>query len=87
MIDQRGEMRELDHRNDDGIDVTLLWEPGTDRVFVAVEDERGSDRFRIAVDAADALDALHHPYAYDTRATVRPTWLVEWGRGRHGHLH
>jgi len=51
----------------DGIAVTLLWEPGSDSVLVAVADERTSDRFQIRVNAADALDAFHHPYAYDRR--------------------
>jgi hypothetical protein len=61
------EIRELDYRSGDGIAVTLLWEPEKDRVVVAVEDERTNDRFRIRVDAADALDAFRHPYAYDRR--------------------
>ncbi len=55
--------RELDHRNADGIDVTLLWDPRTDCVAVAVVDDNES--FRIAVDAGEALDAFRHPYAYD----------------------
>jgi hypothetical protein len=58
--------RELDRRSNNGIDVTLLWDPQTNRVFVAVEDERG-DAFGIDVDAAEALDAFHHPYAYIDR--------------------
>jgi hypothetical protein len=55
--------RELDHRNADGIDVTLLWDPRTDSVVVAVVDDNES--FRIAVDGSEALDAFRHPYAYD----------------------
>jgi hypothetical protein len=55
--------RELDHRNADGIDVTLLWDPQTDSVVVAVVDDNES--IRIAVDASEALDAFRHPYAYD----------------------
>ena len=57
-------IRELDRRQDDGIDVTLFWNSRTDQLFVAVEDERGGESFRVDVDAADALDAFHHPYAY-----------------------
>lgn len=34
---------------------------------VAVENGYTGERFRIAVDRADALDAFHHPYAYDRR--------------------
>jgi hypothetical protein len=55
--------RELDHRNGDGVDVTLLWEPETNSMVVVVVD--GSRSFRIEVDPADALDAFHHPCAYD----------------------
>ena len=60
-------MRELDRRSGDGIDVSLLWDPSTDGVFVAVRDARTGSEFRIRVDAADALDAFRHPYAYDER--------------------
>jgi hypothetical protein len=58
------EIRELDRRAAHGIDVALLWEPQTNRVFVAVTDERTDERLHLAVNAADALDAFHHPYAY-----------------------
>jgi hypothetical protein len=60
-------VRELDRRSNHGIDVTLLWNPRTNHVFVAVEDERAGDWFRIDVDAANALDAFQHPYAYADR--------------------
>jgi hypothetical protein len=58
---------ELDRRSGDGIDVTLLWNARTNRVFVAVADERRGASFRVDVDAAHALDAFHHPYAYADR--------------------
>jgi hypothetical protein len=61
-------MRELDGRSGDGIEVRLVWDAQTDRVYVAVDDERTGDRFQIRVDAAAALDAFHHPYAYDHRS-------------------
>jgi hypothetical protein len=56
--------RELARRSNDGIDVTLLWSPQTDRLFIAVQDEREGDRFRREISPADALDAFNHPYAY-----------------------
>ncbi len=62
------EARELDRRSNDGIDVTLLWEPRTNRVLVAVVDERGDESFELEVDPANALDAFRHPYAYVDRA-------------------
>jgi hypothetical protein len=64
-------MRELDRRCGDGLEVALLWSPPTDRVVVAVVDERLGRRFRIDVDARDALAAFHHPYAYDERSGGR----------------
>lgn len=56
--------RELDHRDGDGYDVTLLWHPDTDLVSVAVVDERTGEVLMFNVDGADALPAFHHPYAY-----------------------
>ena len=58
------ELRELDHRRGDGFDVTLLWSARSGKVYVAVEDARTNEAFRIAVDPASALDAFNHPYAY-----------------------
>jgi hypothetical protein len=57
-------IRELDRRTSDGFDVRLMWNSQTDRVFVTVEDERHGDSFSLAVDAAEALKAFHHPFAY-----------------------
>ena len=60
-------VRELDHRLNDGIDVRLLWDPRTDRVLVAVEDQRTGEYFELDVPGAEALQAFHHPYAYSRR--------------------
>jgi hypothetical protein len=60
-------IRELDHRTGDGIDVTLLWYPDTDRVSVAVVDVRTGEAFELTVPGSDALKAFKHPYAYATR--------------------
>jgi hypothetical protein len=60
---------ELDHRVNDGIEVQLLWNPEDDRVFVAVEDARTGDAFTLELaDRGRALDAFHHPYAYQAEA-------------------
>jgi hypothetical protein len=58
------QIRELDHRSSDGVQVTLLWSECTNRVFVSVVDERNGSSFRFEVAPPDALDAFHHPYAY-----------------------
>ena len=57
-------VRELDHRNSDGIDVRLLWNSITDRVSVAVADMRRGDAFEVHVSSSEALAAFHHPFAY-----------------------
>lgn len=61
-------IHELDRRNNDGIDVTLLWNSQTNGVFVTVEDARRGASFSVDVSAHEALDAFHHPYAYADRA-------------------
>jgi hypothetical protein len=60
-------VRELDHRRSDGIDVRLLWDSRTNHVTVAVEDSRSEVSFELPVEAADALDAFYHPFAYVRR--------------------
>jgi hypothetical protein len=56
--------RELDHRESDGIAVTLLWFEESDRVVVRVVDSRTEEEFELKVAPRDALDAFHHPHAY-----------------------
>lgn len=59
--------RELDHRLSDGLDVKLLWNSLTDRVSVAVEDERTGELFELDVDPEHALTAFRDPYEYASR--------------------
>jgi hypothetical protein len=57
--------RELNHRHNDGIDVWLMWDPGTDSVHVRVRDTKAGDAFEIPVAAPhSAMDVFHHPFAY-----------------------
>ena len=59
------ELRELDHRVSDGIEVRLLWRPHDDRVLVAVADAKTGQAFTIEVGADQrALDVFQHPFAY-----------------------
>lgn len=61
-------IHELDQRSNDGIDVSLLWNSLTNRVSVAVEDQRTGEFFELeVVDHEDALIAFYHPYAYASR--------------------
>jgi hypothetical protein len=66
----RTDLRGLDRRRSDGIDVTLLWNSRTNRVVIAVEDEREGDSFELEVHSDHALEAFHHPYAYASQATA-----------------
>jgi hypothetical protein len=78
--------RELDRRTKDGFDIRLLWDPHTDRVLVAVNDQQHCESFTIEADPAEALQAFHHPFAYPSndrdplfrRASICPP------AGRHG---
>ena len=59
------ELRELDHRVSDGIDVQLLWRPHDNRTLVAVSDAKTGEAFTIEVGADQRpLDVFHHPFAY-----------------------
>jgi hypothetical protein len=60
-------MTELARRSSNGIDVALLWSRLTNRLFVAVADDRTGYRFTIDAPADRALDVFNHPFAYATR--------------------
>ena len=61
-------MRELDHRNSDGIDVRLLWCQHDGRVLVAVSDAKTGDAFTVEVrEGENAMTVFHHPFAYADR--------------------
>jgi hypothetical protein len=62
-------MRELDHRNSDGIDVRLMWNEHDGRVLVQVNDSKTDESFTVEVrEGENALNVFHHPYAYADRA-------------------
>lgn len=58
--------RELAHRSNAGIDVTLVWERrgGEERAVVCVCDTRGDVYFEIQAESYLALDVYYHPFAY-----------------------
>jgi hypothetical protein len=58
------ERRELAHRTNDGIEVTLFWSKATNRVTIAVLDSHSDTGMEFDVIASAALDAFKHPYAY-----------------------
>jgi hypothetical protein len=65
--------RELAHRYADGVHVTLVWHPSTDRVMIEVFDEATGETFEFEAPAARALDAFWHPYAYAAFAGIEFT--------------
>jgi hypothetical protein len=77
--------RELAHRAGDGLEVSLLWQPGSDALWVAVVDTREGDAFAVPVGDAPPLEVFRHPFAYaalrgtddgrprDPRRTASPT--------------
>jgi hypothetical protein len=56
--------RELASRIAAGLHIALFWNPRDDRLAVAVADRRNGHALRFPIDAARALDAFHHPFAY-----------------------
>jgi hypothetical protein len=58
------ERRELAHRSNDGIEVTLFWTKSTDTVTLVVLDARLDETLEFDVDRGAALDAFKHPYVY-----------------------
>ena len=58
-------VHELNHRHNDGIDVTMLWNSETNGVTVVVDDAKGGQTFAIEVRPDErAMDVFHHPFAY-----------------------
>ena len=55
--------KELAYRNQNGLEVTLLWDSRSNEVSVEVID-RDDSGFRLPIAGHLALDAFHHPYAY-----------------------
>jgi hypothetical protein len=56
--------KELAYRQNDGIDVTLLWHSDDDSVVVSIHDAKSDYAFEVGVPRDKALDAFYHPFAY-----------------------
>jgi hypothetical protein len=63
-MDPSRRRRELAHRSDDGVDVTLFWDAQTDELLVCVSNELTGTHFEIRPERELALDVFYHPYAY-----------------------
>ena len=62
--DTDAQFRELAHRSNNGVDVTLSWSAETDELLVCVYDERRDVYFEIHPERDFALDVYYHPYAH-----------------------
>jgi hypothetical protein len=80
--------RELCHRSNDGIEVTLWWLPGDAGLQVAVVDTKLNQCFQLPVGPDRAMRVFNHPYLYAESAGIRlpsaaahegrsPAWTVE----------
>jgi hypothetical protein len=55
---------ELDHRSNDGIDVSLLWNRSDGGLVVLVCDTKADEVLELEAAPDRALDVFNHPYAY-----------------------
>lgn len=68
--------KELAHRENDGVEVTLAWDETTDDLAVSVTDARTGTAFSLAVARDKALDAFYHPFFYAASPTAPSTSLL-----------
>ena len=57
-------MEELDHRESNGIAVSLLWHRRSNQLSVLVEDDKLGESFTLPARPDNARDVFTHPYAY-----------------------
>jgi hypothetical protein len=55
---------ELDYRENDGIQVSLLWSRDDNSLAVLVVDGKADETFELSVQADEAMDVFNHPFAY-----------------------
>jgi hypothetical protein len=58
------QLRELAYRKNDGLEVTLFWQPDTEDLKVCVCDHKDGAYFEIRPQPYEALVVFYHPYAY-----------------------
>jgi hypothetical protein len=67
------DLRELDHRVSDGIEVRLMWRPADDQPLVTVSDGKTGESFTVLVMPHQrAYDVFHHPFAYGGEPAGEP---------------
>jgi hypothetical protein len=63
-------LRELAHREGDGLEVTLYWRPANNELMVCVSDQRRGAYFVVTPESHLALDVFYHPYSYASTSDV-----------------
>jgi hypothetical protein len=63
-------LRELAYRANNGLEVTLFWQPDTDELKVCVCDHKDGAYFEIRPKPHQALGVFYHPYAYMAHCDV-----------------
>jgi hypothetical protein len=58
------QLRELAHRQSANLEVTLLWNQRSRRVWISIYDLAKDEQRAVLVPHNRALDAFNHPYAY-----------------------
>ena len=59
--------RELAYRENDGLAVSLIWNPRNDALTVTVLDGHTGEALEIPVVDANPLEVFNHPFAYAAR--------------------
>lgn len=60
--------KELAHRSNNGVNVSLFWDSVGDTLLLEVYDSATDDYFEVEVPRDRGLHAFHHPYVYRARA-------------------
>ena len=63
---------ELDYRESDGLEISLLWSRADNSLSVVVVDTKSDTGFELPVKGDEALDVFHHPFAYAATRIAEP---------------
>ena len=72
----RRRARELAHRRNSDVEVTLLWRKHDNLLTLRLVELGTGVEFELSIPPENALDAFHHPYAYLTTHSVEPLELL-----------
>jgi hypothetical protein len=64
LASRESDWKELAGRENERLEISLLWSKTAGRVKVAVDDARLNEQFEFDVAGADALAAFYHPFAF-----------------------